>query len=71
VRDGALIVRRIAAALLLAGCAPSVVVPAAHPARADAPTGRLAGPPAALRKGVVDDAPAPAPEPPPAHEHHH
>jgi hypothetical protein len=58
--------------LLVAGCAPSVALPAAHPARADAPTGRLAGPPAALRHGVVDDAPAPAPaEPAPSHEHHH
>jgi hypothetical protein len=39
-----------------------------HPARADAPTGRLAGPPPALRPGAT--APTdPAPPSPPAHDH--
>lgn len=53
-------------AWVVAGCAPRAVsLPAGHPARADAPTGRLAGPPPALRRGVAADAliPPPAPEP--------
>jgi hypothetical protein len=58
-------------ALLIAGCA---VTPPPPPvaARADAPTGRLAGAPAALRPGVVayPDLPA-AQTAPPVHHHHH
>lgn len=53
---------------LLLGCAPaSKRPPADHPASPTAPTGRLAGPPAALRAGVADT-PAPAPAPA-GHEH--
>ena len=40
---------------LLVGCAPqAMTTKAQHPANPDAPTGRLAGPPAALRPGVAD-----------------
>lgn len=40
---------------LLVGCAPQgMTTSAQHPANPDAPTGRLAGPPAALRPGVAD-----------------
>ncbi len=41
-------------------------------ARADAPTGRLAGAPASLRPGVVSypDVPVHAAEPSPHHHHH-
>ena len=40
---------------LLVGCAPTAMTTTAeHPAHPDAPTGRLAGPPAALRPGVAD-----------------
>ena len=40
---------------LLVGCAPQAMTTSAeHPANPDAPTGRLAGPPAALRPGVAD-----------------
>lgn len=40
---------------LLVGCAPQAMTTnAQHPANPDAPTGRLAGPPAALRPGVAD-----------------
>ncbi len=58
-------------ALLTSGCRPAAMpLPAGHPARADAPIGRLAGKPAAF-----DTAPAPAPatdEPPPTdHSGHH
>jgi len=59
----------------LAGCAPAALaVTPEHPASPDAPGGRLAGPPAALRPGVVEAAPpagAPAqPAPAPAaHDH--
>jgi hypothetical protein len=60
--------------LVLAGCAVSSAPrPAAHPASASAPTGRLAGPPPSLRPGVVEykDVPALRKEPPPAEHHHH
>ena len=56
--------------LLVAACAmPPPQAPAA--AKADAPTGRLAGAPASLRPGVVSypDVPVRAPEAP--HHHHH
>jgi hypothetical protein len=78
---------RAAAALLLAalvGCAPAAMpLTAEHPASPEAPTGRLAGPPPALRPGVAGAAPAasepatpatpsPAPASPPAgHDHDH
>lgn len=40
---------------LLVGCAPrAMTTSAGHPANPNAPTGRLAGPPAALRPGVAD-----------------
>ncbi len=40
---------------LLVGCAPQgMTTSAQHPANPDAPIGRLAGPPAALRPGVAD-----------------
>jgi hypothetical protein len=40
---------------LLAGCAPAAMTTTAeHPAHPDAPTGRLAGPPPALRPGAAD-----------------
>jgi hypothetical protein len=56
--------------LLLIGCAPKPYVPpASHPANPAAPTGRLAGPPPALRPGVVETPPQPAPAPAPKHEH--
>ena len=69
---------RFALALaLLTACAPrALVVTQDHPAHRDAPTGRLAGPPAALRPGVVTiekPAPAkaqPATTPPTGHEGH-
>jgi molybdopterin-guanine dinucleotide biosynthesis protein A len=39
----------------LAGCAPrALAVTADHPASPDAPAGRLAGPPAALRSGAAE-----------------
>ncbi len=40
---------------VLVGCAPQAMTTnARHPANPDAPTGRLAGPPVALRPGVAD-----------------
>lgn len=68
VRDGARLMRAVALLLTLvaSGCAPRAVsLPVGHPARADAPTGRLAGPPAALRPGVAADALVPPPPPEP------
>jgi len=57
---------------LVAACAPTTALPAQHPARRDAPTGRLAGPPPALRAGVADDVPAtPAPAAPASPHPHH
>jgi hypothetical protein len=42
--------------LLFTACSPSAMsTPAAHPANPDAPIGRLAGPPPAVRPGVADD----------------
>jgi hypothetical protein len=47
--------------IVLAGCAPRAYrVEVTHPAHPSAPTGRLAGPSAALRPGVVDAPSAPA-----------
>jgi len=62
---------RLFLALAIAGCAVTPPPPPAA-ARADAPTGRLAGAPASLRPGVVTypDLPA-AQTAPPAHHHHH
>ena len=66
---------------VIAGCAPAAMKTGPeHPASPDAPTGRLAGPPAALRPGVVDISipepkkqQVPKPKQPPAqgHEGHH
>jgi hypothetical protein len=67
-------VKSCLAIVVLAGCAVSAPArPATHPAQASAPTGRLAGPPPALRPGVVDysDVPAMRAEPAPDHSHHH
>ena len=56
--------------ILLAACAvPAPARPEA--ARADAPTGRLAGAPAALRPGVVSYPDVPATRAAPEHHHHH
>jgi hypothetical protein len=56
---------------LVAACAPATRLPAQHPARRDAPAGRLAGPPPALRAGVADDARGRSnpPAEPPVHHH--
>jgi hypothetical protein len=69
--------RALAFAFLVgsAGCAVHApAVPATHPASASAPTGRLAGPPPALRAGVVeykDVPPTRQAAPADAHQHHH
>ena len=55
-----------------AACAPSATLPAGHPARPDAPIGRLAGAPTALQRGVATEHATDVPhEPPPSHLHHH
>jgi hypothetical protein len=52
-RDGEVV--KTIAFVLLAACSPTAMsTPAEHPANPDAPIGRLAGPPAALRPGVAD-----------------
>lgn len=61
-------------ALVGAACTPAAMpLPVSHPARADAKTGRLADPPAALRRGVTET-PKPDETPPPVdhsgHEGH-
>jgi len=58
--------------VLLAACATTASLPPDHPARATAPTGRLAGAPASLRPGVAGypDLPAQREPPPPTHHHH-
>ncbi|HVK78046.1 MAG TPA: hypothetical protein VM734_32285 [Kofleriaceae bacterium] len=60
--------------LLLAtavGCAPAALpLPADHPALPGAPTGRLAGPPPALRKGAGRAMPPAAPATPGRHGSH-
>jgi hypothetical protein len=62
----ALIAVVVAAFAAVAACSPAAVPRVAeHPASASAPTGRLAGPPAALRARAK----APAPAPAPAHDH--
>lgn len=78
-RGGHLAATALLAALI--GCAPAAMpLTAEHPASPEAPTGRLAGPPPALRPGVADAAPAasepakppPPPSSPPAgHDHDH
>ena len=53
--------------LLSAACAPRATPLApGHPARPDAPAGRLADAPAALQPGADDAPPAPADDEPPA-----
>jgi len=50
--------------VVLVSCTPSAItVGAEHPANPDAPAGRVAGPPPALRPGAAD--PVPVPPPPP------
>jgi outer membrane biosynthesis protein TonB len=66
--DGLALMRILAGGwlVLAVACAPRVApVDAHHPAHRDAPVGRLAGPPAALRPGVVDMGPPPKSEPDP------
>jgi hypothetical protein len=67
--------RRLALAVVavLASCATTPpALPASHPASARAPIGRLAGPPATLRPGVVTyDLPPPRAAEPEQHHHHH
>lgn len=61
------------AALALGACAPSSApITPDHPANPDAPIGRLAGPPAALRPGVVSLTEPTTPDAARAtgHEHH-
>lgn len=63
----------IALSLGLGACATHAAAPpAAHPANAAAPIGRLAGAPASLRAGVVQysDVPAQRPAPKQGHDHH-
>lgn len=51
---------RFAILALLIGCTPAAqTITPAHPAHPDAEPGRLAGPPAALRPGVIEEAPPP------------
>lgn len=70
--------RLLLLAIGFAACSPaSLPLAPDHPARSSAPTGRLAGPPAALRPGVAEGAfvrpPATAPKIAPgehgAHKH--
>jgi hypothetical protein len=76
-RDGVAEVKGVLiVAVALAGCAPTAIPRRAdHPASSTAAQGRLAGPPAALREGVVapsDGKPAEKPaEPPAPHDHNH
>ena len=46
--------RAVLVALLVSCAPPAMTMTAEHPANPDAPAGRLAGPPAALRPGVAD-----------------
>lgn len=63
-------VMRVAMFALLIGCTPAAqAITPAHPAHPEAETGRLAGPPAALRPGVVEVTP-PAPVPRDEHAGH-
>lgn len=56
---------------MLLGCAPqAMTVTPEHPANPDAPTGRLAGPPPALRAGVADTSVPSETVPTGGHEHH-
>ena len=58
--------------VLVVACTPRAVkVDAQHPANPKAEPGRLAGPPAALRPGVVESAPPPPAAPPAAPAHNH
>lgn len=74
---------RAALLVVLVGCTPAgLVTPPTHPAHPDAPTGRLAGPPPALRPGVAepgdatespasDEGTQPSPSTHEGHEGHH
>jgi hypothetical protein len=73
VRDGQVVVKALIFATLL-GCVPRAMsVTAEHPASPDAQTGRLAGPPPALRPGVTETPPKQPEAPPAPHDHqgHH
>jgi hypothetical protein len=67
---------RALAFVVLSACAPSAMpMTPEHPANPSAPTGRLAGPPPALRPGVLDEGPPllrsdPPKQTPPTHEGH-
>ena len=65
-------IRSLSLSLVLVACAPRATSLAPdHPASANAPTGRLAGPPPALRPGVAETVEPAAPDPAPTgHEHH-
>jgi hypothetical protein len=61
----------LAAALGAAACPPAAMpLPVGHPARPDATPGRLAGPPASLRRGVAEPAEPAEPVAPPPVDHH-
>jgi hypothetical protein len=68
-------ISRVVLVCLVTSCAARAPkITANHPANPDAPTGRLAGAPPALRPGVVQYTTVPPLRegPPPAsHEHHH
>jgi hypothetical protein len=66
-----LAIAALAIAAFVAGCAPKAMpLTPAHPAHAGAPTGRLAGPPPALRPGVVASEPHVEAPPAPSHRGH-
>ncbi|MBX3156045.1 MAG: hypothetical protein KF773_08595 [Deltaproteobacteria bacterium] len=73
-RPGLVAALAVALAFAVAGCAVTApVLPSMHPARTSAPAGRLAGPPASLRPGVVayPEVPAVRTEDEGGHHHHH
>jgi hypothetical protein len=58
-------------ALASAACSPAAMpLPVGHPARADATPGRLADPPAALRRGATEHLEPAEPTPPVDHSKH-
>lgn len=57
--------------LALGACSPTATpLPASHPAHVDAKPGRLAGPSAALRRGVAKPVEPAKPAPPVDHSKH-
>ena len=72
-RDGEIVKRALAIATGLAfgACAPRAMsVTPEHPANPEAPTGRLAGPPPALRPGVAQLTEPSKPAEPDQHQGH-